>query len=103
MVGKFWWRVIRNGDETLGAIVCSLFFQAENGIRGPLWSRGLGDVCKRQLEHKIVVLFCLFRLVCGGLGFVTVPSTHQTLPTNREVLFMVVLLSHSKTKINDSL
>ncbi len=24
------------------------FFQAEDGIRGPLWSRGLGDVYKRQ-------------------------------------------------------
>ena len=25
-----------------------LFFQAEDGIRDPLWSRGLGDVYKRQ-------------------------------------------------------
>ena len=24
------------------------FFQAEDGIRDPLWSRGLGDVYKRQ-------------------------------------------------------
>ena len=25
-----------------------IFFQAEDGIRDPLWSRGLGDVYKRQ-------------------------------------------------------
>ncbi|VTU72688.1 hypothetical protein AMBR_EADFOONE_02821 [Lacticaseibacillus rhamnosus] len=25
------------------------FFQAEDGIRVPLWSRGLGDVYKRQV------------------------------------------------------
>ena len=27
----------------------SNFFQAEDGIRDPLWSRGLGDVYKRQV------------------------------------------------------
>ena len=26
------------------------FFQAEDGIRDPLWSRGLGDVYKRQVQ-----------------------------------------------------
>ena len=26
------------------------FFQAEDGIRGSPWSRGLGDVYKRQLH-----------------------------------------------------
>ena len=26
-----------------------IFFQAEDGIRDPLWSRGLGDVYKRQV------------------------------------------------------
>ena len=26
------------------------FFQAEDGIRDPLWSRGLGDVYKRQIQ-----------------------------------------------------
>ena len=26
----------------------NIFFQAEDGIRDPLWSRGLGDVYKRQ-------------------------------------------------------
>ena len=29
------------------------FFQAEDGIRDPLWSRGLGDVYKRQgIDHE---------------------------------------------------
>ena len=27
------------------------FFQAEDGIRDPLWSRGLGDVYKRQRPY----------------------------------------------------
>ena len=29
------------------------FFQAEDGIRYPLWSRGLGDVYKRQLSSFV--------------------------------------------------
>ena len=29
-------------------IARKFFFQAEDGIRDPLWSRGLGDVYKRQ-------------------------------------------------------
>ncbi len=28
------------------------FFQAEDGIRGPLWSRGLGDVYKKQIHPR---------------------------------------------------
>ena len=28
------------------------FFQAEDGIRDPLWSRGLGDVYKRQMQRR---------------------------------------------------
>ena len=31
------------------SIYCVIFFQAEDGIRDPLWSRGLGDVYKRQV------------------------------------------------------
>ncbi len=30
----------------IGVRVCDFFFQAEDGIREPLWSRGLGDVYK---------------------------------------------------------
>ena len=30
------------------------FFQAEDGIRDPLWSRGLGDVYKRQIEKLLL-------------------------------------------------
>ena len=29
--------------------VVFFFFKAEDGIRDPLWSRGLGDVYKRQI------------------------------------------------------
>ena len=40
----------------------SFFFQAEDGIRDPLWSRGLGDVYKRQ-----VFFFSIFVLFFGVL------------------------------------
>ncbi len=30
----------------------SFFYQEEDGIRDPLWSRGLGDVYKRQQVKK---------------------------------------------------
>ena len=32
-------------------MICCLFFQAEDGIRGLVRSRGLGDVYKRQRQH----------------------------------------------------
>ena len=32
-----------------GAVVCNFFFQAEDGIRDLVRSRGLGDVYKRQV------------------------------------------------------
>ncbi len=34
--------------EVLENVICDFFFQAEDGKRDPLWSRGLGDVYKRQ-------------------------------------------------------
>ena len=41
------------------------FFQAEDGIRDLVRSRGLGDVYKRQLLYKPMALYLL---VDGGLG-----------------------------------
>ena len=35
------------------------FFQAEDGIRDLVRSRGLGDVYKRQLLHAAVVSTCI--------------------------------------------
>ena len=35
-----------------GSIVCLFFFQAEDGIRDLVRSRGLGDVYKRQGEDS---------------------------------------------------
>ena len=35
-------------------LVWFFFFQAEDGIRDLVRSRGLGDVYKRQLQHRIV-------------------------------------------------
>ena len=40
-------------DSTSCGVVgyCDFFFQAEDGIRDLVRSRGLGDVYKRQVEH----------------------------------------------------
>ena len=46
-------------DEVLGVdlggrrIIKKIFFQAEDGIRDPYLSRGLGDVYKRQRGNKL--------------------------------------------------
>ena len=37
-------------------VVLFFFFQAEDGIRDLVRSRGLGDVYKRQVEHKLETL-----------------------------------------------
>ena len=37
----------------------SVFFQAEDGIRVPLWSRGLGDVYKRQVHILVGTFSCI--------------------------------------------
>ena len=39
-------------DEVVIGDVCVFFFQAEDGIRDLVRSRGLGDVYKRQLQAK---------------------------------------------------
>ncbi len=40
--------VVSGGTVRMDMSIGTLFFQAEDGIRNPLWSRGLGDVYKRQ-------------------------------------------------------
>ena len=74
-------------------IVCFFFFQAEDGIRDLVGSRGLGDVYKSQ-EHVCSLLggeFCVHRRngdgvavgdVCEQLDHVAVSYTHLTLPTS---------------------
>ena len=55
---------------------CVFFFQAEDGIRDLVRSRGLGDVYKRQqltarfaeLEPKLVTPTCEFGILAGGRG-----------------------------------
>ncbi len=39
----------------MSAVFC-WFFQAEDGIRDALWSRGLGDVYKRQALALVLVV-----------------------------------------------
>ena len=68
------------------------FFQAEDGIRDLVRSRGLGDVYKRQLVISLmmILLFNMFnkpRTMPEKLNFtefisqVAVSYTHLTLPT----------------------
>ena len=80
--------------DQIGYVLCLFFFfQAEDGIRDLVRSRGLGDVYKRQLK------FCGQRLFPGALvadvvgllevragrdpdGRDSVSYTHLTLPTS---------------------
>ncbi len=66
-----------------------MFFQAEDGIRDPIWSRGLGAVYKIQVIQCHVmsghVLPCNV-MPCHVMSCpVAVSYTHLTLPMNREV------------------
>ena len=74
-------------------IFCVFFFQAEDGIRDLVRSRGLGDVYKRQdcrhrrkgeLDAGYWMLdagsWIAYNVCCQG--FRTVSYTHLTLPTS---------------------
>ena len=72
---------------------CFFFFQAEDGIRDLVRSRGLGDVYKRQARGRPVLavaapvfrgLFFTFFLAGENHGFRVEPVsyTHLTLPTS---------------------
>ena len=72
---------------------CFFFFQAEDGIRDLVRSRGLGDVYKRQLEDPSLVpdilVHCAVVACRSSLADVTdsyndetVSYTHLTLPTS---------------------
>ncbi len=77
------------------------FFRAEDGIRGLVRSRGLGDVYKCQVLVCVGVCWCV--LVCVGVCWcvlvcvggcwcvLAVAYTHLTLPTERIVLLSVVV------------
>ena len=69
------------------------FFQAEDGIRDLVRSRGLGDVYKRQARHRVVVheadAFAQGvqgkrhgQLGADGIAIRSVSYTHLTLPTS---------------------
>ena len=73
--------------------VAIFFFQAEDGIRDLVRSRGLGDVYKRQSlaksptrtvrtqsNHVFMTICAVFKLEC--LSIKTVSYTHLTLPTS---------------------
>ena len=74
---------------------CSVcfFFQAEDGIRDLVRSRGLGDVYKRQTINRIIetgrivwiqttTVFSVGRLCVFIIAFTPVSYTHLTLPTS---------------------
>ena len=69
------------------------FFQAEDGIRDLVRSRGLGDVYKRQLANNLKDRLGVFSFYIDGLHhdlgvkmfndrYGTVSYTHLTLPTS---------------------
>ena len=75
------------------AILCFFFFQAEDGIRDLVRSRGLGDVYKRQEQasHRLVDEDHLVLGVVHDVGDLlgeepevegAVSYTHLTLPTS---------------------
>ena len=72
---------------------CVFFFQAEDGIRDLVRSRGLGDVYKRQVMISTALFWVMvplvpaivnvvFNPVLAPLRFKTVSYTHLTLPTS---------------------
>ena len=78
---------------TLLLFICFFFFQAEDGIRDLVRSRGLGDVYKRQLPPLRCRPFAAVADPLGThrlqreellvtLGHVAVSYTHLTLPTS---------------------
>ena len=97
--------VVRSSDIAIVLIVFFFFFQAEDGIRDLVRSRGLGDVYKRQMQ-KDVELAKLASFHCStnmdlivwrnqvsswvlqtneelaGVWLVPVSYTHLTLPTS---------------------
>ena len=89
------------------------FFQAEDGIRDLVRSRGLGDVYKRQrrcsvfrlinnLQDRVCILFIIdVPSLCIDTAL-PVSYTHLTLPTSDLVQISVVAVSLKK-KNNDTL
>ena len=74
-------------------MLCLFFFQAEDGIRDLVRSRGLGDVYKRQTgdryfrsAHRGTLRRQALGSVFGAEGFlekvIPVSYTHLTLPTS---------------------
>ena len=69
------------------------FFQAEDGIRDLVRSRGLGDVYKRQLILNLLNPYTILGFILGGAvvywftgastqAVTSVSYTHLTLPTS---------------------
>ena len=81
------------GSVCVVVVVCFFFFQAEDGIRDLVRSRGLGDVYKRQLvsdKFGMTYLFCEIAQygqitwelhLAWGFKVIPVSYTHLTLPT----------------------
>ena len=80
-------------NEVRRSLSFSFFFQAEDGIRDLVRSRGLGDVYKRQAlngyENPIAIQLFERAPLDGGQDIASIPSkgesvsyTHLTLPTS---------------------
>ena len=51
-------RHIGKSNQATWVYMCGFFFQAEDGIRDLVRSRGLGDVYKRQVTHLVRCSIC---------------------------------------------
>ena len=85
--------VVAEGAVVFSWVGAAFFFQAEDGIRDLVRSRGLGDVYKRQKEctSKDIPGFSAVAYFFGRklqselkvtIGLITVSYTHLTLPTS---------------------
>ena len=60
--GSMWDYQVDRGQ--LGSFLCVFFFQAEDGIRDLVRSRGLGDVYKRQVSPSMACLPQIIKSYC---------------------------------------
>ena len=84
------WRL--RGECSVCCVYCFFFFQAEDGIRDLVRSRGLGDVYKRQVSNESSEIIRMFNSAFNHLTGNeeddwplelrdAVSYTHLTLPT----------------------
>ena len=70
------WNLDRSHSRSALVMVCSFFFQAEDGIRDLVRSRGLGDVYKRQRQVHVLARAQLAAVTHAALQPVVLHGQH---------------------------